>query len=63
MTLIAQIHSQFLRWQRGFATDAALAQVDDRTLRDLGLDRSEIGSIAAEVEGRAERTRIRSLAI
>jgi uncharacterized protein YjiS (DUF1127 family) len=41
----------------------ALHQLDDRTLRDLGFDRSEIRSVAAEVTGEAERTRVRALGI
>jgi uncharacterized protein YjiS (DUF1127 family) len=39
------------------ATRFALDALDDRTLRDLGFHPSEIGSIAAEATGRAERTR------
>ena len=39
----------------------ALHQLDDRTLRDLGFDRSEIMSLAAEVTGEAECTRVRAL--
>jgi hypothetical protein len=45
------------------ATHAALAELDHRALRDLGFDRSEIESVAAEVEGVAERTRVRSQVI
>jgi uncharacterized protein YjiS (DUF1127 family) len=36
-----------------------LQLLDIRTLRDTGLDRSEITSIAAEILGQAERTRLR----
>jgi len=43
------------------STYDALRQLDDRTLRDLGLERSEIRSVAAEVAGEAERTRVRAL--
>ncbi len=39
----------------------ALRQLDDRMLRDLGFDRSEITSIATEVAGEAECTRVRAL--
>jgi GNAT superfamily N-acetyltransferase/uncharacterized protein YjiS (DUF1127 family) len=39
----------------------ALHQLDDRALRDLGFDRSEIASVAAEVTGEAERTRVRAI--
>jgi uncharacterized protein YjiS (DUF1127 family) len=39
----------------------ALQQLDNHTLRDLGFDRSEIRSVAAEVTGEAEYTRVRAL--
>jgi uncharacterized protein YjiS (DUF1127 family) len=39
----------------------ALRELDDRTLRDLGFDRDEIRSVAAELTGEAERTRVRTL--
>ena len=39
----------------------ALCQLDDRTLRDLGFRRSEMRSVAAEVTGEAEYTRVRAL--
>ncbi len=35
-----------MRLRRGRAIFLALAELDDRTLRDLGIDRSELGSIA-----------------
>lgn len=35
----------------------ALRQLDDRPLHDLGIDRDEIGSIAAQLTGAAECTR------
>jgi glyoxylase-like metal-dependent hydrolase (beta-lactamase superfamily II)/uncharacterized protein YjiS (DUF1127 family) len=42
-------------------TIEALRGLDPRTLHDVGIDRSEIGSIAMELHGAAERTRRRTL--
>jgi uncharacterized protein YjiS (DUF1127 family) len=42
-------------------TCLALGGLDERTLRDIGVSDGEIGSIAAELAGRAERTRIQAL--
>jgi uncharacterized protein YjiS (DUF1127 family) len=36
-----------------------LSGLSDATLRDLGLARSELGSIQAEIDGRATATRMR----
>lgn len=38
---------------------AELAALDERTLRDLALGRSELGSCVEEAQGRAESTRLR----
>jgi len=40
-----------------------LSRLDDHTLRDLGFDRLEISSLAAESSGGVESTRIRTLPI
>jgi uncharacterized protein YjiS (DUF1127 family) len=42
------------------ATLRTLHSLDDRTLRDLGFHRSEIGAIAAEIGGQAEVTYVRA---
>ena len=40
---------------------AALRDLDDRTLRDLGFHRDEIASVVAELGGDAMPTRVRTL--
>ena len=40
---------------------AALRDLDDRTLRDLGFHRDEIASVVAELDGDAMATRVRTL--
>ena len=47
--------------RRARATYDALRQLDDRMLHDLGFDRSEMTSVASEVTGEAERTRVHAL--
>lgn len=50
-------------WWARPAARASLADVDDRTLADLGVHRSEIGSIEAESQRLAsQRTRLRLVA-
>ena len=48
-----------MRRRQATVTRFALDALDDRTLHDLGFHRTEIGSIAAEATGQAERTRVR----
>lgn len=50
-----------VRRRRQVATQSALARLDDRILKDLGMDRSEIGSVAAERYGDCAATRVRTL--
>ena len=54
---VRQAIARYRQHRRAMETRAALAQLDDRVLHDLGFDRSEIASIAAEATGTAEFTR------
>lgn len=51
MNLLQQIHAWMQRRRRVSDMYAALNTLDTRTLRDLGLDRSEILSVAHESAG------------
>jgi uncharacterized protein YjiS (DUF1127 family) len=55
--LVREMYDRSARRRQARAVRAAFGELDAHTLRDLGLDRSEIGSLAAEVTGEAERTR------
>jgi uncharacterized protein YjiS (DUF1127 family) len=46
----ASLWSAWQRMQFARACQRALLQLDERTLRDIGVDRSEIRSLAAEPE-------------
>jgi hypothetical protein len=43
--------------------DDVAMDIDDKTLRDLGISRCELSSFRAEAEGRVERTRLRVFAL
>ena len=61
--MVDGIVEMLVRWQQyrqAREIRRALAELDDRTLHDLGLYRGEIGSVAAELSGNAERTRMLS---
>jgi uncharacterized protein YjiS (DUF1127 family) len=45
--------------RQAVADERAFAQLDDATLRDLGMSRSEYGSYWAEAYGEADHTRLR----
>ena len=59
--IVRRAHARHRQRQAAKAIYDTLWDLDDRTLRDLGLDRSEITSVAAEVTGGAEPTRVRAL--
>jgi uncharacterized protein YjiS (DUF1127 family) len=48
----------YQRRQQSRSVYHELQALDDRTLRDLGFHRCEIGSVAAEAAGEAEHTRV-----
>jgi len=50
---------QWARARERRLTEAALRQLDSRTLRDIGFTHSEISSMAAESAGQVEATRAR----
>jgi uncharacterized protein YjiS (DUF1127 family) len=63
-TIGAAIGRAVARWREYRAlrrTYKALADLDERTLKDIGFGPGEAGSIAAELAGRAERTRMQAL--
>jgi uncharacterized protein YjiS (DUF1127 family) len=53
-----RLRARHRQWRDARAVYDALRQLDDRTLHDLGFERSEITSVAAEATGEAMRTRI-----
>jgi uncharacterized protein YjiS (DUF1127 family) len=65
MAFIARLGRRLLasvrRWRQTRATYAALSGLDARTLRDLGFHPSEIGSVAAEIGGDADPTRVHAM--
>jgi uncharacterized protein YjiS (DUF1127 family) len=56
--LLARALRAWVRHREARGTAIELHALDDRTLRDLGFSRAEIGSVAAELSGSAERTRL-----
>lgn len=63
-TVSAAAHRLYASWSRARsarATYRALRELDTRTLHDLGLDRSEMRSMAAEIAGESDRTRVQAL--
>jgi uncharacterized protein YjiS (DUF1127 family) len=58
---VRRILAAWRRQRDEYATYRALSGLDQRTLRDIGFDRSEARSVAAELAGRADRTRAQAL--
>jgi len=61
VAIARRAHARHRQRRQATAVYDALRQLDDHTLRDLGFDRSEMTSVAAEVTGAAQRTRVRAL--
>jgi uncharacterized protein YjiS (DUF1127 family) len=57
---VRQAYSSYRQWRLAAETHEMLQQLGDRELKDLGLDRSELASVAAEAAGSAPRTRTRA---
>jgi len=58
---VRRLHASWSMARSARATYRALRQLDPRTLHDLGLDRSEMRSVAAEIAGESDRTRVQAL--
>ncbi|MGE5714749.1 MAG: DUF1127 domain-containing protein [Betaproteobacteria bacterium] len=56
-----RLRASWARARSARATYRALRELDARTLHDLGLDRSEMRSVAAEIAGESDRTRAQAL--
>jgi uncharacterized protein YjiS (DUF1127 family) len=56
-----RLHASWSMARSARATYRALRELDVRTLHDLGLDRSEMRSVAAEIAGESDRTRVQAL--
>ena len=61
LALGAALKADWRRMQHARTCQRALHELDDATLRDLGLHRSEIGSLGAELAGAATTTRVWAL--
>ena len=59
--LLRQCRAAWRRQSEARQAHLALRELDAHTLRDLGLDRSELGSLVAEIGGQAGPTRVRVL--
>lgn len=59
--LARRAYAGYRQWRQARETYMALRELDDRALRDLGFARDELISIAAEVAGGTECTRVRTV--
>lgn len=61
LTLLHRIRAAYRRQRDARITYDELRRLDDRTLHDLGFERSEIRSVAAELVYDTEPTRVRAV--
>ncbi len=59
--IINNIASTISNWYRRRSTIHALSALNDHLLKDIGIDRSQIHSIAAEVAGDTKTSRISAI--
>ncbi|NNE24844.1 MAG: DUF1127 domain-containing protein [Rhizobiales bacterium] len=58
--LIADLWNSIARWRQRRETIIALSGLSDHALKDIGIDRSEIYSVATEVAGQRHPVRVRT---
>jgi uncharacterized protein YjiS (DUF1127 family) len=61
MRMLSGVRAGWRAQRRRIATQRALLGLDDRTLRDIGIVRAEVESLAAEAHGVVAATRARML--
>lgn len=57
---IRQAFERYRQHRRTRETYEALLELDSRTLRDMGFDRSDAMSVALEITAQVDRTRVRA---
>ena len=56
---LARWAAHFIAWYQGFDDQRLLASLDDRLLRDLGIDRSAVGGDSTSLYWRLREQRVR----
>lgn len=58
--LTTNLWNSIASWRRRRETISALSALNDHTLKDIGIDRSEIYAVATEVAGQSQPVRVRT---